>query len=74
MFRRLYEKIKNTRIMEYRELITTVMYSSIIGFSMGLAYLGIRRQIDYYDQSLNIQTKLLEKIQENNNILLSKIY
>jgi hypothetical protein len=73
MFSRLYEKLKKIR-SEYNELVNTIIYSSMIGFGLGLAYIGIRRQVDYYEQSLIIQTKLLEKMQEHNNILLSKIY
>jgi hypothetical protein len=72
MFSRLYEKLKKIR-SEYSELMTTFFYSSFIGFSVGLAYLSIRRQINYYDESLIIQTKLLQKIQENNNILVSNL-
>jgi hypothetical protein len=72
MFNRLYGKLKNIS-SEYSEVINTILYSSIIGFSLGLAYLGVRRQVDYYEQSLIIQTRLLEKMQEHNNILVSNL-
>jgi hypothetical protein len=56
MLIKLLEKIKENGKLYYREIV----YSSLIGISLGLAYIGIRKQIDYFDRSLAIQERLCD--------------